>query len=404
MLVTRVYSAHVTLAADHVPAQGLRGSLPGLLSLALASCLAVSTEMLPVGLLPGLGATFGVPNAATGLLVSLYAVMVAALAVPLTVATTRFARKPLLLTTLAGYAVSNALVAAAPAFAVVAVGRTVGGVTHALFFSLVIGYAPRLVSRAHVGRALALAGSGASAGLVLGVPLLTSLGTAAGWRVSFAVLAAVSILTVTLVSRLLPAVQAEPVSRRSERGGRGPLIAVATSNMLVFLGQFTAYTFISLLLLTSGVVPAFVGPILLACGACGLLGLWYAGRGLDRNPRRTAVAVLAVIMGAVVVLGSTWPTLAAVIVATAVWSAGFGGVPSIYQTCAVRTHAMPPERAGAWINATANVGIAGGAAIGAGLLQTAGLWSLPWVSAALIGLGLAVVLLARKSFPVRGAA
>ena len=164
--------------------------------------------MLPVGLLPGLGATFGVPNAATGLLVSLYAVMVAALAVPLTVATTRFARKPLLLTTLAGYAVSNALVAAAPAFAVVAVGRTVGGVTHALFFSLVIGYAPRLVSRAHVGRALALAGSGASAGLVLGVPLLTSLGTAAGWRVSFAVLAALSILTVTLVSRLLPAVQA----------------------------------------------------------------------------------------------------------------------------------------------------------------------------------------------------
>jgi predicted MFS family arabinose efflux permease len=162
--------------------------------------------------------------------------MVAALAVPLTVATTRFARKPLLLTTLAGYAVSNALVAAAPAFAVVAVGRTVGGVTHALFFSLVIGYAPRLASRAHVGRALALAGSGASAGLVLGVPLLTSLGTAAGWRVSFAVLAALSILTFILVSRLLPAVQAEPVSRRSEGGGRGPLIAVATSNMLVFLG------------------------------------------------------------------------------------------------------------------------------------------------------------------------
>ena len=51
--------------------------------------------MLPVGLLPDIGATFAVSDSVTGLLVSLYAVMVAALAVPLTVATSRFARKPL---------------------------------------------------------------------------------------------------------------------------------------------------------------------------------------------------------------------------------------------------------------------------------------------------------------------
>ena len=182
--------------------------------------------MLPVGLLPDIGATFAVSDSVTGLLVSLYAVMVATLAVPLTVATSRFARKPLLLTTLLGYALSNALVAAAPAFALVAIGRTVGGITHALFFSLMIGYAPRLVSRADVGRALALAAGGASAGMVLGVPLSTSLGTAAGWRASFAVLAVLSILTFALVNRLLPSVDHEPMSggsvvgrRRRTRGG-----------------------------------------------------------------------------------------------------------------------------------------------------------------------------------------
>jgi predicted MFS family arabinose efflux permease len=178
--------------------------MPGLLSLALASCLAVTTEVLPVGLLPDIGATFGVSDSVTGLLVSLYAVMVAALAVPLTVATSRFARKPLLLTTLLCYALSNAVVAAAPAFTVLAIGRTVGGITHALFFSLVIGYAPRLVSRADVGRALAVSASGASTGMVLGVPLSTSLGTAAGWRAPFAVLAVLSVLAFVLVRRLLP--------------------------------------------------------------------------------------------------------------------------------------------------------------------------------------------------------
>ncbi|HYJ57247.1 MAG TPA: MFS transporter [Mycobacterium sp.] len=391
----------MTLAAERVPTSGLRGSLPGLLSLALASCLAVTTEMLPVGLLPDIGAAFAVPDSVTGLLVGLYAVMVAVLAVPLTVVTSRIARKPLLLTTLAGYALSNTLVAAAPIFAVMAVGRTVGGVTHALFFSLVIGYAPRLVTRKHVGRALALAGSGASAGFVVGVPLLTSLGTAAGWRVPFTVLAVLSVLTFALVAILLPQVNPGPASHGPEGGARGQLVAVLTSNMLVFLGHFTVYTFISVLLLASGISPALIGPVLLACGACGLLGLWYAGRGLDRNPRRTAVVVLAVALGAVVLLGGTWPTLVAVLIATAVWSTAFGGVPSIYQTCAVRTHAVPPERAGAWINATANVGIAGGSAVGAGLLQTAGLSSLPWVGASLIGLGLAVVTLSRNAFPLQ---
>ena len=28
-----------------------------------------------------------------------------------------------------------------------------------------------------------------------------------------------------------------------------------------------------------------LGPILLGCGTCGLLGLWYAGRNIDRSPR-----------------------------------------------------------------------------------------------------------------------
>jgi predicted MFS family arabinose efflux permease len=391
----------MTLAADRVTGQGLRESLPGLLSLALASFLAVTTEVLPVGLLPDIGASFALSDSVTGLLVSLYAVMVAALAVPLTVATSRFARKPLLLTTVLGYALSNALVAAAPLFAVVAIGRTVGGITHALFFSLMIGYAPRLVSRADVGRALAVAGGGASAGMVLGVPLTTSLGTAAGWRASFTLLAAASILTFVLVGRLLPSVDHERVSGDSVGTGRGALAAISASNLLSFLGQFTVYTFVSVLLLSSGVSAAFVGPILFACGACGLLALWWVGRNLDRSPRRTTVVVLAVVIGAVVMLGSTWPTLVTVIVATAVWNGAFGGLPSIYQACAVRTHALSPELAGAWVNATANAGIAGGAAIGAGLLQTAGLSSLPWAGASLMSLGLAVVVLSRKAFPAQ---
>lgn len=391
----------MTLTADHAPTRGVRDALPALLSLALASALAVTTEMLPVGLLPDLGTAFGVSDSTTGLLVGLYAVMVAVFAVPLTMATSRFARKPLLMATIAGYVISNTVVALAPTFAVVAVGRAVGGLTHALFFALLIGYSPRLVSRAHVGRALAIAGSGVSAGLVLGVPLLTSLGTAAGWRASFITLAVASVATLALVGAVLPPVANSQPTSRPEPGRRGMLVAVSASNLVVFVGHFSAYTFISLLLLSSGVGPAFIGPILLACGACGLIGLWYAGKGLDRNPRRTTLILLLATVAAVALLGVGWPALVAVLGATALWCGAFGGVPSVYQACAVRTHAVSPERAGAWVNATANVGIAGGSALGAMLLDRAGLGVLPWVAMVLIFCGTLIAALARNAFPDR---
>lgn len=376
----------------------LRATRPALLSLAVASCLAVTTEVLPVGLLTGIGEAFGVEASVTGLLVTLYAVMVATLAVPLTLITSRFPRKPLLLLTLAGYALSNAMVAAAPVFAVVAAGRMIGGITHALFFSLCIGYVPRLVSGAYVGRALALATGGASAGFVLGVPLSTSLGTAVGWRASFAVLAVAAVAVLALVAVVLPDVSGDhPEGTGDGRGGE--LAAVAVANVLTYLGQFTLYTYISLLLLSSGLEPALVGPLLLLCGACGFAGLYCTAKTLDRNPRATATTVLLTVIGGLVILACTYPTLGWVVLAAGVWNGAFGGVPSIYQACAVRSQAASPELSGAWVNATANLGIAGGAAIGAGVLTVADVGVLPWVAVGLVAAGLVVVVAARRAFP-----
>jgi predicted MFS family arabinose efflux permease len=298
------------------------------------------------------------------------------------------------------YAVSNLLVCLAPTFAVVAAGRALGGLTHALFFSLCIGYVPRLVTGARVGRALAIATGGATAGFIVGVPLSTSVGTAFGWRASFGILAGLSLLTLVLVARLLPAVPHEPPTRPAQnRSGRAELAAVVSSNALTYLGQFTLYTFISLLFLAAGARPAFIGPLLLLCGICGLAGLVYAATTLDRRPRRTTFVAMAIVIAAVLAIGAGFPALVPVIVAAAVWNGAFGGVPSIYQATAVRTQAVNPELAGAWVNTSANVGIAGGSAIGAGLLPVLGLGGLPWVSAALLGLGLAVSMVARRAFP-----
>jgi predicted MFS family arabinose efflux permease len=377
---------------------GLGGARPGLLILALSAFAAVTTEIAPVGLLPAIGHGFGVGESTAGLLVSLYAVIVATLAVPLTLVTKRIPGKRLLLVAMSSYTVSNVISALAPSLAVLAAGRALGGVTHALFFSVFIGYVTRLVPPAQTGRALALASAGVPAGFVLGVPLATALGNAAGWRAAFAALAALTAAVLVLVAVMLPDVRSTADERGPAPGRRRQMVSVIGSNTLVFLGQYTLYTYVSVLLLRSGASSSTVGPILLVFGVFGLIGVWSAGPRLDRHLRGSALAIVAILAAGIAAAGAAFPVLALVIVACAVWNGAFGAVPSVYQTAAVRTQAASPEVAGAWINASSNAGIAAGAALGGVVLGSTGIREVAWLAAALVILAVVMVFLTRGAF------
>ena len=380
------------------PEPGLGGARADLIILSLSAFAAVTMEMAPVGLLPAIGHAFGVGESTAGLLVSLYAVIVAALAVPLTLATKRIPGKRLLLVAMGSYTASNVISALAPSLAVLAVGRAIGGVTHALFFSVFIGYATRLVPPAQTGRALALASVGVPAGFVLGVPLATALGNAAGWRAAFFALAALTAVAGVLVAVMLPDVSSHADERRTAPGRLRQMVAVIGSNTLVFVGQYTLYTYVSVLLLRSGASAPAIGPILLVFGVFGLIGVWSAGPRLDRHLHGTALVILAILAAGIVAAGAAFPVLALVIVAGAAWNGAFGAVPSVYQTAAVRTQSTSPELAGAWINASSNAGIAVGAALGGVVLGSTGIRAATWLAAALVILALVMVLLAHRAF------
>ncbi|MBD8078425.1 MFS transporter [Cellulosimicrobium arenosum] len=357
--------------------------------------------MVPVGLLPLISDDLGVTESVAGLLVTAYAFMVAVLAVPLTLGTRRLPRKGLLLTTLVIYTASNVLVAFAPTFAVVAAARSLGGVAHAVFFSVSIGYASRLVRPYLTGRALALVTAGGTAGFVLGVPLSTALGTATDWRTAFLVLAGVCALATAMIAVVLPPVPGggAPPADAARSTRRTALALAVTVNGLTFLGQYTVYTYVSVLLLAAGLGASTLGPVLLVLGALGLVGTAYAAARLDSHQRRTAVVALATIGAGMLVVGLTFPGIVGVLVAAAVWSTGFGAAPSVLQTSAIRTHGASPDMTGALVNTTANIGIGGGAALGGAVLAGVGLGVVPFVGAALVAGALGVVLLARRTFP-----
>jgi len=277
-----------------------------------------------------------------------------------------------------------------------------GGVTHAIFFSVCIGYSARLVHPSQAGRALALVSAGVSAGLILGPPAATALGDAVGWRAAFGILVILMIAVLILLARILPASGTRSGSDAVEHSGRlRDLAAVLLANALAYVGQYAFYTYVRILLLRAGATTSWVAPVLFLFGAFGLFGIWLASRSLDHRPRATALMILLVTGCGMIAVSAGFPSLPLVIIFGVIWNAAFGPAPSLFQSSAIRTVATSPELSGAWLNVSANVGIAAGSAIGGVVLNVVGIGTLAWLSSIPLLLGAAVVLIARRAFPRR---
>jgi DHA1 family inner membrane transport protein len=372
-----------------------------LVLLAAGIFLAVSTEMLPVGLLPEIGRGLGVSQSATGLLVSLYAVLVTVTTVPIAALVERWPRRTVIVVLLGAYLVSNVLFAVAPGYGVAIVARTIGGLAHAGFFAVAVAAAVSLVEPGRAGRAVAGVGVGNAVALVFGVPLGTALGTALGWRWAFVAIAVALAVLAVAVLRVLPAQAREQgAERTSVLAGvrRPPVLIMAVVITLLALGHFTLYTFVSPLLLHDGVSSPHVGAVLFAYGCGGLLGLGAVGLVVSRRPRE-ALAVTMVLMVASLVLAATVASTGGIVTVVVLWGVAFGAFPTLTQTVMLRVADGATDAATALSNATTNAGIAGGALLGSQLLGVVAVPTLGWVGAGLVGASLVVyaVLLRRSA-------
>jgi predicted MFS family arabinose efflux permease len=374
------------LSPTPAPASNARSGWAGLILLAVAIFAVITTEVVPIGILPRVVQDFGLDESAGGMLVSLYAGLVAVTAVPLTRFTGSLPRKPVLLSTLVIFTASNLLAALAPSFAWLVVARAVGGMAHALFFALAIGYATRIAPPGSLGKAMAMTSMGASAGFILGVPAGTALSEAAGWRVTFGALGALTAVAFVVALVLLPGVKHDAAASRTLVPGGGSLLLVASLAGLTFLGHYCLYTFVSPLILSTGMNPVWLSPVLVLFGVAGLFAIRAVAPRLDAHPVRwmilVPVSILISLAATVLAMPALWPTL----VIAGLWGACFAPVNSTFQNVLVRVGKENPEMAGAWINVTCNLGIGGGAALGGLALDASGLQGAGWLGCGILAL------------------
>ena len=364
----------------------------GLVVLAAAVFLSVTIEMIPTGLLPDMSSELGVSEPLIGLLVTVFAATVVVLTVPIASLTKRVPRRTLIVITLAVLALSCLLTAIAPNYPTVLATRILGGAAHGVFWSVVGAYAGHLVPKEQLARAVSISVAGGSLAFVLGVPLGTALGQAFGWRLAFAGIGVLTLAGALLVQRFLPPVRhhageadAPPLRLRSDPSFVA-VIVVCLITSVTMVGAYTFYTYIAPFITEVMEMPSSaISPLLLAYGIAGAVGLVLAGTLLGRRPTvGLAVALSATALG---VAGlALFPDVPIVGVASfLLWGTAFGALPPMFNTRLLHSASARIRDVAASFYTTAfNVGIGGGALLGAVLYGVIGLDGLPWVFVALL--------------------
>src|SRR5437868_776123 len=247
----------------------------GLLALATAAFTDVVTDLLPAGLLPQMSSSLHVPEARVGLLVSAFAIASALAAIPVTAARRGLPRRPVLQCVLAGFALLDAITAVSPWYPLTFAARLLAGVMGGTLWSMLAGYAARMVPAAQRGRAIAVVLAGITVALCAGVPAGTALAAVLGWRAVFGLLAALALLLAAWTGRGVPAVGGEPRARRPGQQRRAPLRAVASApgvpavlavTGLLLTGHQAMYTYVA------PFAPGRAGLVLLVFGAATMAG------------------------------------------------------------------------------------------------------------------------------------
>lgn len=381
-----------------VSASSERLPIGALLALAMTGFICIVTETLPAGLLPLISEGLAISPSLAGQMVTAYALGSVLAVIPMTIATRGWRRRNVLLLTIVGFLLFNSITALSSHYGVTLVARFFAGVAAGLAWSLLAGYARRMVAPHQQGRALALAMVGTPIALSLGVPLGTWLGGLVGWRTTFGLMSALTLMLIVWVLVKVPDYPPQAAHQRVSLAkvlttpGVRPVLAVVISWMLA---HNILYTYIAPFVAPAGLGDR-VDVVLLVFGSAALAGIWLTAKLVEPLLRRTVLVSLATFAAVSVVFGFVGNMPQVIYLGVAVWGLSFGGAATLLQT-ALADAAGDGADVALSLNVVAwNSAIAGSGVVGGVLLDTWGVASFPWAMALLVALSFAIAWRARS--------
>ncbi|MET4921747.1 MFS transporter [Streptomyces sp. PSRA5] len=372
-----------------------------------------TSEFMLSGLVSGIAEDLSVSIPAAGLLTSAFAVGMVIGAPLMALFSRRWPRRRALLIFLSVFVATHVVGAVTPGYEVLLATRIVGALANAGFWAVALVAAISMVEPAARARATSVVVGGVTVACVVGVPAGALLGEHLGWRAAFWAVALVSLPALVAIVTSVPderpaattatagpsaGVEAPPTVREELRSLTGRRVLLTLLTMALVQGAtFCAFSYLEpLATRVTGLGAGWVPALLALFGVGSLVGVTLSGRVADARRSVFVVAGMASLaLGWIALALSAVSPVAAVALVFVQGMLAFGtGSAMISQVFQLAPGA--PTLAGSFATAAFNIGAAAGPWLG-GLTIDAGFGfrSPVWVSAALMGLALAVAGVAR---------
>ncbi len=345
-----------------------RGAWIPVILLACSAFVFNTTEFAPIALLSDIAADLGITTSHAGLLVTIYAWMVAILSLPLMLLCAGMERRALLRNLFLLFIASHLLSSVANNFSVLLLSRIGVACAHSVFWAITVPLAVRIAPPSYGSRALGILSTGTALAMVLGLPLGRVIGLYLGWRMTFLCIGVMALLVMAALLKHLPVLPSLHSGNLKSLPGllkRPALVGLYLLTALLVTGHFTAYTYIEPFIIE--VVRGsenFATFVLLLFGLAGVVGCYLFTVTNDRHPTATFAIPVCLIAVCLLLLLPAARTLWGLVAVCMVWGMAMSTVNLVLQARLVAVAPDATDVAMSMQSGIYNIGIGSGAFVG----------------------------------------